>query len=53
MEIWGGMNINIILDATSKRGTAMATVVSDWIDRYNENKEAAALELVNYIIEVN
>ena len=31
----------------------MATVVSDWIDRYNENKEAATLELINYVIEVS
>jgi hypothetical protein len=31
----------------------MLTVVGDWIDRYNENREAATLELINYVIEVS
>lgn len=52
-KLYQFVNCIWLADATSKRGTAMATVVSDWIDRYNENKESAALELINYVIEVS
>ncbi len=35
-----------------EKGTAIAAVVGEWIDRYKENKEAATLELVNYVVQV-
>lgn len=40
------------IDSTEQKGTAMAVVVSDWIDRYKEDNELATLELVNYVVQV-
>lgn len=31
----------------------MALVVSEWIERYKEDQQAATLELINYVIKVS
>ena len=40
------------IDAVSKGG-ALAVTVDDWIERYKENQQQAAFELVNFVVQVS